>query len=257
MKRDLLSRLISRSFGLTDVIQPVLPSHYEPDKGVPSFNSVSFDAEEKRRRSAVPRASAANPAAPAASSSVLIAKKEENVSIRSVSAPSHISRDLTEPTLSLRPPPVRKAAIGGAQKDEDSAGRPSHDEDSTATPIILRTSGPTAVPSRPAPVSPYFPERLKPAGRQDGDDQAGRGIIPADIRVRQSETATPEPGIGAGNFRQPPESVQSPPVTVHIGRIEVRAVVAPGSEPERKRPADSPPRLTLAEYLQRREKGSQ
>ena len=103
----------------------------------------------------------------------------------------------------------------------------------------------------------YNQFRLKPAGRQDGDDQAGRGIIPADIRVRQSETATPEPGIGAGNFKQPPESLQSPPVTVHIGRIEVRAVVAPGSEPERKRPADSPPRLTLAEYLQRREKGSQ
>ncbi|MBN1569771.1 MAG: hypothetical protein JXA73_18140 [Acidobacteria bacterium] len=260
MRRDSLSRLIARSFGLSDVIQPLLPSRFEPNADVPSFNSMSFGADEKQPRPGVPPALNVNPEFRKNLQSASITRKVESISGRQAPLPPYISSDLTEPTLSLRPPPIRKVSARGQRDDEDSESLRLSNGASTSEPIAQKRSTETTVPSKSVPGFPQVLERRKSTDRQEAMDQAGRNIMPAEIRLRQPEQGGLRAGTGGGNMNQPSieqQALQSPSVTVHIGRIEVRAVIMPGNEPEKKRQADYPPQLTLAEYLKRREKGAQ
>ncbi len=248
MKRDSLSRLITRSLGLSDVIQPVLPSRFEPNSSVPSFRSMSFGADEKRQRPVEPLSSAFHPAAPKVHSFEQIRQKDVNASGSSASAPLPVSSPLIESPLRSRPP-ARSLSADGSPGDEDSAGRHSRNEGSAAGPSF-------AIPPVRLPESPG---RHKQTGRPSENERASRYITPAEVHARQPGPAAPEPEMTEGDVNQESfgqEVVPHPTVTVHIGRIEVRAIAASGSEPERKHPADNRQRLTLADYLQQREKGT-
>ena len=255
MRRDSLSRLIARSFGQSDVIQPVLPSRFEPSSSVPSFNSMGFGADQERQRSAVPLGSAVNPEAPKVHPLEPGAHKDVDASRHFAPAPRSLPSPSVEPPFGSRSPMPRNI----------STPRPPGDEDSTAGAGVLSSNLKSTLP--PGPTLALPPDQLnqllgqhEQAGQPNENGPARRSIIPSEVYARRPEPDTPKQEITGGDNLRPESSggevSQSQSVTVHIGRIEVRAIVAPGSETEKKRPADNRQRLTLADYLQQREKGA-
>ena len=81
-----------------------------------------------------------------------------------------------------------------------------------------------------------------------------RAASPAEARTRTEPHAQRVLRSEPDTSRQ--EGSQEQKVTVHIGRIEVRAVLAPAAESGRKRPTENRQRLTLSDYLKQREKGA-
>jgi hypothetical protein len=259
MKRDTLSRLIARNFGLADVIQPVLPSRFEPISRIPFLNSTGLEPEEERR-SAEPLLSGIRPATPKVHVSEPVTQTDLNDVVRPVPAPSHVSSRSTEPPFGSRPSAGSIKSVGRQPPDEKSAaGQPNPTMKFVTPAPVSRDRNTSRRPLVYSSLLPEPPERDEPAGRLARRGQVTRHIIPVKTRARQPEPAAQNPEATRGSGRREAseqEASRYQTVTVHIGRIEVRAVVAPAREPERNPPPDNRQRLTLADYLQQREKGA-
>src|SRR5213078_3377110 len=72
---------------------------------------------------------------------------------------------------------------------------------------------------------------------------------PVRVRAKLAGTLPLAPRPPAVAVRTPASDRDEQVVRITIGRVDVRAVHAPGEQPPRPRPA--PPRMTLAEYLAR------
>lgn len=238
-----LSRLIARSLGLADVIQPVLPSRFEPPDRVPA-PGASFEPDGEREPTEWHSPGVhANVATFAPT-----ARGDPNDSEDRARAPAPASRRPIESARSRRPPGSRVSDGRGPLEAGSAARSPNHGE---------RSATPGAVP--PMPVFPGV--RLapdQPAATLAEADRGTRHIIPAEIHARRADAGDSRPPVGRAEARQRVSGETAPEgrtVTVHIGRIEVRAVVAPAREQEQRHRED-PPRLTLSAYLAQREKGS-
>ncbi len=259
MKRDSLSPLIARSFGLADVIQPVLPSRFEPIGRVPLPGMADFGLEEAAEpaeaapggiRPAVKAIQAAVPAEQVRVETIQAAGAEtlEDLAAarRHAVRPAYVSPRPTEAQRGSVLSPIARAQ----RQDEAPAEKARYPHRSSVPAPANDTVGFSRQElARPA-------ESREPARRRPERERVNRDISPTEIRIREPEPDKPkteprrdEPG--RGSFGQ--QGSQEQKVTVHIGRIEVRAVLAPASEPERKHPVDNRQRLTLSDYLKQRE----
>ncbi len=270
MKRDSLSQLIARSFGLTDVIQPVLPSRFEPIGRIPFPGAADFESNESPVigetaspgiRPAVAEVQATIPTAhpefhPPRTLGAEIVTGRAAVTDRDTAMPAHASR---RPAEAHRGSVLSPGGLTGVPPpDEASDDEPRYSDHSPAP--IPADAGAAFAREK---VAPRFGSR-GPLARPPEKERNSREISPAEIRIREPETAEPSTRTkpqaqrvlrsAAGPTEQ--QVSQEQKVTVHIGRIEVRAVLAQASEPGRKHPVDNRQRLTLSDYLKQREKGA-
>ncbi len=264
MRRDSLSRLIARSCGLADVLQPVLPSRFEPvgRPPLPRLDSFGMEQTESVGKPADAVSPADNPTrslppqatAPHVGTNLASGRETRE----DVKAPTQ-SRATTAypPFRATQPAPGSHSSLdvsaGPRARDKGRAGQPPHPAGSPEPAPVD-----TAVVFVPVgPPSPH--ETRERAGKPLGRERKGAAVIPAEIRVSKPQPTGPKAEPGGDDPRRESslrEGSQERQVTVHIGRIEVRAVMASANEPERKRPVDNRQRLTLSDYLRQREKGT-
>ncbi len=124
------------------------------------------------------------------------------------------------------------------------------------TPQII--SSPTRIDKQEAAKAGKPPhEEVRPLIKINKSDPAKKAAkpIPVSIPVAMKRYASLPSGPPAGGVPILTEGIpQTPEIRVHIGRIDVRAMTPPPVPPTRL-PASKRPRLTLEEYIHRRDEG--
>jgi hypothetical protein len=138
-----------------------------------------------------------------------------------------------------------QAAVGEAEASPEAAGTIIRPE---SGPVVSEAAGIPHGPEAPPP-APATPATQKPPSSAPAE-RAPKPVQP-ETRERKREVIREQvPPFRAGSRRREGGgSSEENSVTVHIGRIEVRAVM-PEEEPRREA---QKPALSLADYLKRRE----
>jgi len=265
---EIFSRLIKRSFGWAEVAHPVLPSRFAPL--VERTPEVRLDTALNR----VPAMEAG-----------LSGFGEPDVSPASQAAvvPSSLEYSRERDPASIVEPMIRKIAVQSSLRDisDVDPGRKSDDRDRDRFRGFRSTEhqeqtkkGTEETGLPPTADQPDFGSEIQekastsslprnPSGPvysdKSEDSQTTSSRVKA-IRARIASHSMPIYKTGEKNADQPSsilggESVAGPPVIkVHIGRIEVRAVTPLSTSPK-KETGTVRPRLTLEDYLSRRERG--
>jgi|GEM_PF-2912492 len=150
-------------------------------------------------------------------------------------------RRTTETALQEHAAKPQSATLGEAPADNGDAARTIRAE------TALRYGG-------PAPADP--PQEGPGAQPVPGHASAARTIRPEASPVRQETVLAPARSVPAlprqvtGQAAQEPEAENI--VQIHIGRIDVRAVPPPSTPPPAQ-PSASQPKMSLDEYLRKRE----
>jgi len=114
-----------------------------------------------------------------------------------------------------------------------------------------QASAAPASTSRPSEAAANMSGDIARVTPPSSNDATARLFRASDVREHERSRATP-PDVA----RTTPDAPPAPEIYVSIGRIEVRAVVAPVTATPRPRPAPIAPTLSLDAYLRKREEGS-
>jgi hypothetical protein len=233
---DFLTRLAQRLTGELPVVQPRLPLLFEPTAGsaraVEEGGEVAIPAaREPEELTPPPLSTRLAPTAPAP-----LAPRDAPLRLDPLRPPMNLP-GLTE----LSPTPA--LPFLAPKEGRDISGGPSGE---TSAHTILQPASHLTPPRRAVPVL------IRPAA------STGTPPISTSTALRRSAVAramhdAAKPGRVGGTG----EREQGPPaIHVHIGRVDVRAVLPSAAAP---RPAAPPaaPRATLEDYLSGRKGGSQ
>jgi hypothetical protein len=214
---DLLSRLIERASGTPSPVEPVLGSRYEPQG---SFAPASMPVEETSNREA---------------------KKSE--------------------TVPVVLPPQRLESIRKLATELKPAPESPHDE---PVPRLKRSVHQVAASIESPAGREHVVERMLPAVREIEsrevriETERSTTDLPAEplIAERKPPAVSPAPRSDVRTEHIGVEALQSPDIEISIGHIELRMVAPaqPAVQPQ-TRPRRANPRLTLDEYLRRRNGG--
>jgi hypothetical protein len=214
---DLLSRLIQRASGTPSPVEPVLGSRYEPQG---SFVPASLPLEETANTKA---------------------KKSE-----------------TAPVVL---PPQRLESIRTVAAEPQPAAERPHDEPVSRP---TRAAHPVSPPIESPAARELVIERMLPAVSEIESREVRIEVdrstanLPAEPRIAERKPATVSLAPRSDVRSEPigVEALQSPDIEVSIGHIELRMVAParPALQPQ-ARPRHANPRLTLDEYLRRRNGG--
>ncbi len=147
------------------------------------------------------------------------------------------------PDLSAREANGERTAPAGRADSVNPRGLPAPASAVDSPRLADVAAAPPALP--PAPVVSFQPDSTLDTLHEPVAPDILSPSTPAPVRPR--EPAAPP--------REPAAPPHPPRITVTIGRVEVRAVPPP-SPPARPRPPSPAPKLSLDEYLRRREGGT-
>jgi hypothetical protein len=286
---DFLSSLIARNLESVEVIQPRLASRFEPASpmsgSVPN-GSVGDAPEEAAQQSGksdhVLKTSPWQASEPPPESRRPGEDLQEKPPTR---RPAQVPGE-KYPEVVPQPPVAAQAenlAVQTRSSLEQTAEKAFQAEDSRpvggeklsvsppvrpeATPAAPGKTAPPGPPengpapprfSAEPPIQTVLVEPASPARGRSGTDPP---ILPASPGARPEEIVSPAPLIpavpaasliNAEAARMPPEP---PVIRINIGRVEVRAVIAPPAPPPPRPPARSGPSLSLEDYLKGRDEG--
>jgi hypothetical protein len=241
---DYLSRLVARTLSMAPVLQPRVPARFEPLNAVDTFQPLDV------RASATPTASATATSAPAAPPAARDRELELFETDDSLPAAAQAAA-LPVPSAQERRQEVHSEQNGPPPPEPRRAIEPL-----TAPPHAIVSERPPAAPARRRQPVHHFPTR-----------PAAIAIAAAEA-LRDSRADSPTQGARADDSPYPPAaapapmsdgpamtSQSAPTIKVHIGRIEVRAVMA-APPPAARPPAAKPvPSLALKDYLKHRREG--
>ena len=243
---DFLSNLIARSFTDAPAIQPRVPSLFEtagdefpgePQSPTPAI--AAYETVAPRNAPAPGHVSESSPMGETATTKIAKTKSVTDVANARAEAeeslPKRDSRaDMSEARAEESPP---KPDAPAAQN----------------TPVIAQVPRPTVHASKAKKLELETKKVVIPADTfRDGTKDAHQNERFSEVL---SEPRRIQP-FRRKNFSaiEPRSSKSAPTIRVNIGRIEVRAIHPPPPTPGLTKPA--PPKLSLEDYLRRREKGS-
>jgi hypothetical protein len=261
MMPKIFSRLIERSLGWAEVAQPVLPSRFTP-------------VAERRSEERIVAAADEAPAIEAGPSD--FARQDVFPSAQTAAVPPSLDFPGEREPATIAEPAIREITVQEkrehrARVEETDIDR-SADQNGSGSEVERKESpsGKPMAPSRMVLVekrddSPRAPAALRRTERNEPLIPREQEKEPAPFRAAAIRARTASPALlkkqtGDKIVDRPRsipagESVAGPPVIkVHIGRIEVRAVTPPALSPK-KEAGPERPRLTLEDYLSRRERG--
>ncbi len=275
---DFLSRLVGRSLGSSQAIQPRVPSLYEPHrKGTgPLWAKYAFGAEDAGRESKNELTFGDEPGSENRGPQSEF--RPEEPSRRTKQAQSVTLVNLghgTEESQLVRPlGPAVPAVRSVAQVREEASVSPE-DVSNKATQAPLQAE--TAIPSNAIRPSGLFRAAIRngAASNSEGAERPSvelRAAIPSDPPVPSLVPAAKPamlvvPSASRSQKLDDPEAANfpassyisqasEPSIRVSIGRVEVRAVF-PTPPPRRAQPARPKPSLSLDDYLKQRNRGRQ
>jgi hypothetical protein len=227
---DFLTRLAQRSIGELPTVQPRLPARFEPIAGIAQPATAPAD----ELRFAPPRPAIAAPALeslsyPAPASSP-VARPADQATTESPGPPMGVIEAVRPATLAPERV-IHEEIVSARDIAPDPARRQPPDLAAAPRRVAVEVRPAVMNPSQPPPAVVGFRRGAVTAGPTDG-----RTKLQADGVMLDSAA---------------PSTVH-----VHIGRVDVRAVMPPAAPP---RPAARPatPRPTLEDYLSGRKGGSQ
>jgi hypothetical protein len=232
---DFLGNLVARNLNRAAVLLPRLPSLYEPtleaggDAGIAVDEQVWIDPPSQQRPSPAGGPPRVEPPPHAAAPRI---------------APAPLS---SSPSPSPDRPLDRAAPVPFTEPRHPEAV--STPRDGVPPPRPMRADVPAPAPPAPPAGEPAPPRPLRQV--EDGAPVPARRGDP--VRT-EPETRPMSPPRLVPTEREPPrpepDAEPAPTIQVSIGRIEVRAVLAPA--PRSPRVAPAAPRLSLEEYLRAR-----
>ena len=230
---DFLTRLAQRLTGELPAVQPRLPLLYEPSTGsaraAEEGGEMAISAlHDPDKLTAPPRSTRLTPTAPP------LARGDAPLRVEPLRPPVKTS---AQARLSPTPAPPFLAP-------EESRGVPAGPSGETLSLETIQTALHLAPPRRAVAVT------IRPA--------ASTGTPPHSTASRHSAVAQAmhaeaEPGQAG---RTDERELGPPAIHVHIGRVDVRAVMPPAARPSPAAPPAAP-RTTLEDYLSGRKGGSQ
>ncbi len=242
---DFLDRLTARAIGSETALAPRLPSLFESPRQVPIMPAGEQDEAPRHHRTAPLDGVAAAGAAP--TSSILTATPSEQGRSRVAPAervavsttPAAVSsRSLREASLPASTAPRHLPGIECPAAPASQARKPKADQPVPAQPRQTRVA-----PDRHGTMSPPTAGSLLPSSTQVFATQAPAASTPD----RPGHVAMRPRLVARADSQR--EATRDPVVHVSIGRLEVRAAVAPVAPPRRH---DAPRPSSLDDYLRQR-----
>jgi hypothetical protein len=232
---DFLTRLAHRATGTLPVVQPRLPARFEPAEGTYAGaapgGEVAAETAAPNPKPASRRASVTDPREPGHD------------------APQGVR---SEPPNAATPHPPRATIIDSAFR-EDQGRHQARSARSSDAPSFQ--GPPTADRPAAASITPLLDADILPAP----PPRRALRVDARPARVHATASQPPDtrwPAGGHPTIETGAADAAPPTVHVHIGRIDVRAVVPPGPTPRLvARPA--PPPTSLERYLSGRKGGLQ
>lgn len=236
---DFLSRLAQRAVGgasgLEPVREPVFPADFRGDgpPSVPPPNSAAGTqpGAHDRARTAAPPVTRSQTTDPSACADA--AGREGVRPMADQRQTRDARREATQPDPILSPRPANKTGVHPplrpSRRQPPAVDPQPHQPPASFSPTETQDTATGAAERPPAPP-------LRRTGPQP--------LSPASPTLRPAPTSPPE---------QTPSTPA--PVIVRIGRVDVRATVAPAAPAPAQRRPDGPPALGLKEYLERRNGG--
>ena len=231
---DFLTRLAQRTIGTLPTVQPRLPARFESAAGTRPgtiyFSEVAAETSPPDRRSPAPSMS-------------MIEHPQPGPAVFEDTQPAH-------PIPTAKGPP--RATITEVARPEVQSSRQSN---AALPPKTLFGQDPPAILGSAAePIQPLYDRSIRPT-RQP------RPALRVDVRsahavaagTQRSETRLPAGGHPIAEAIT--VETAAPTVHVHIGRIDVRAIMPPAPPRPTARPVA--PRSSLEDYLSGRKGGSQ
>jgi len=251
---DYVSRLVARTLGTAAVVQPRLRSRFEP-------SGVVDVPAEREETALVARPAEEGAAAPIDPDHAVVAEPHARPPAPPPALESGAAAAPAVPIARGNPPalPLRRSA--DTRIDEPIAAAALQSPERPAVELDMRPGAPSAPAApvksgvrraEPIPgdrVVEHLPPAASPMARETGP------LVPA----RRSEVAAATTAPVPLPLPVPEADAEvrhvEPAIKVHIGRIEVRAVMsqpAPAPRPARVKPE---PALGLKDYLEQRRKG--
>jgi hypothetical protein len=272
---DFLARMVDKALGVGATVEPRVPSLFEPPHRAMVRVDTGWSDEEGRvaeKREECDRLPAGTtPAADAA----FLAPQGKRDATRARHGPK--PRDQTTTALpfglsgSMRAAQERDAQGSNSDAvDEQTAARPhvrmgkppgrvwdgGESEGLRSSPVDHERLSATSALSRRSPVLGEASDKPNETPKRDADG-AGRGVLVQDAQASRPTIVIAPPSVvyrsrsGEARSEQAPAKAM-PVVNVTIGRIEVRAVQAPGTGTNARPEKRDPPPMNLDEYLKRR-----
>lgn len=233
---DFLTRLVERQFGAAGGVAPRLPSRF----------AALTPPEIERESAPAPAPSVPPERAP-----------QPNVVLRATDVeapPKLVPLGGADPPAAAAPRPPRTPPVVTREPAWPAEHRDAEVERSLPRPTVTApqiTSGQQTVDHAASARIVVIDQQSLPAAKGSDASSAVRAapaVLPAIL-------APPSPLVprrgAAPRLEVPPPTSNAPVVNVTIGRVEVRAVVAPPPARERRKTA-APKALSLEEYLERR-----
>lgn len=261
---DIFSNLAMRNFGLPspEVLQPRLPSLFEPSNPVDGLPESILDQPFSLQPQAAGRIEAEQPGtlsfdreSPSPSNMLI-----QDSSIINIYDPSHGEQFSRQPGLeSAREKTIQRSAQSRQLQTPSESIHSSSFNSSLEDTQNDQYRSATIMSD-----SERISDRANPNDPHRESVNVGEHIVhPRTERVtankvaRLVEPSRDEPGrvdksMDVLKPREESNRAEPPVVRIHIGRIDVRAVTPPPSQPASK-PAPAQPRLTLDDYLRQRE----
>lgn len=222
---DFLSRLAGRALGAGPIVQPVIAPSFASGPGVPAGAMEEGALLEAPGRTAeVEWAEAARP-------DLALERAPESVPEERVRTAS--TQQAAAAAISKNDPEDFREAPGPAHSELAMPGVPSENQPvRLSPPVILATPAPRSrvAASEAAPSAGLRPQQVRTPGAPN--------TLAARRRQKQGEPFAAD-------------AIQ--PVQITIGRVEVRAVMAPAAAPRAAQ--SSKGMLTLEEYTRQRQRG--
>lgn len=284
---DFITRLVERTLGLCEVVQPVVTPNFgngitkkDGSSTMPSSEEEVLDSGEETQLSEFSRAEvsslrakiASEPNVPNGTTVPERPMRSRNLTGSQPDSKDHVVEETDKRSKS--DPLVSNQKVGEElllqHKNPPSHGNPSGDgkaKEVISAPIETslnidlsekrHTSAAKPHNAKPSPArsaeSPRLTEKL-----QNVDEQvpsltplASERLIRPEISFRQEQT---EPAV-LDHFAEKEASPMLPAMKVTIGHIDVRAVRQQTPSPPRQRKVDPKPKLSLDDYLKQRNGG--
>jgi hypothetical protein len=260
---DFLGRLVDRSFGLGEGVQPRVASLFEP---ATTFSPAVWDAEaalsnaestHSEQESRLPPLDSHNRNVhPAARNLARGTETSEQPSRHEASAPLDLSdvvaRSRSGILNAANAPALMSEEKGGALNDEHADRNPLHGSLAAAT----SNADDSSPPALPREIEPrQFVESRREIQREsvtgnEHPSQVGKLVVTLLPPTQYAAGEPPKSTIRSS--REQAMTAPEPVINVTIGRVEVRAVSAAAPATRARDRSAEPHPMSLEEYLQRR-----